>query len=223
MSELLNKIKTRGHWRVLIRPNRFVENRIPVISDLYRILEKTSVRLRGWDFPHLDPSAQPHVDANWVGQEFEWDMYLEIWRFYQSGQFVHISGMPSDWRDQSGLSPVDQNWKPSAWLGIGDTLFTFQEVFELAARLALTAAGDEQMRVEVTASGLEGRALLVDSHRRLPMFREHRASIHELPYKIDIGQADLVADPREFALKAAVELFRRFNWEPSLQMLQEWY
>ncbi len=78
---LLEKIKSRGHWRVVIRPGRFVEKRIQEISTLYPIIEKTSVNLRGWDFPHVDTHPNPKIDVDWVGQESEWEQFLEIWRF----------------------------------------------------------------------------------------------------------------------------------------------
>lgn len=163
---LLEKIKSRGYWRVVIRPGQFVEKRIPEISSLYPIIQKTTVQLRGWDFPHVDPHTNLHIDVDWVGQESEWQEFLELWRFYQSGQFVDIAGIWEDWRDQSELRLGRHEMEPGALLGIGDTLFRFTEIFEFAARLALTKAGDELMHIEVTVCGLAGRRLWVDSHNR---------------------------------------------------------
>src|SRR3989337_3033873 len=106
---LLEKIKSRGYWRVVIRPGRFVEKRIRDITVLYPIIQKTTVELRGWDFPHVDPHINPHIDVDWVGQESEWEEFLEIWRFYRSGQFVDLAGIPEDWRDQSKLWPAGKD------------------------------------------------------------------------------------------------------------------
>ena len=47
MSEILTTIKSRGHWRVVIRPTTFVEDRVPDLDSLQRILENTSVNLKG--------------------------------------------------------------------------------------------------------------------------------------------------------------------------------
>lgn len=44
---ILDKIRTRGYWRVVIRPTSFDEDHIPDYADLFRIVEKNSVRLRG--------------------------------------------------------------------------------------------------------------------------------------------------------------------------------
>lgn len=218
---LLEKIKSRGHWRVVIRPGRFVDKRVQEISALYRIIQRTSVELRGWDFPHVDPHTEPHIDVDWVGQESEWEQYLETWRFYQSGQFVDLAGIPEDWRDQSRLWPADQGWKYGALLGIGDALFRFTEIFEFAARIALTEAGDALIRIEVTISGLAGRKLWVDLHNRWPMFRKYEASLQDLPYTLELSRDELVAQPRELALKPAIELFARFGWIPNVAALRD--
>lgn len=222
MSSLLDKIRSRGHWRVVIRPQTFIEKRISQITELYPIIQNTSVELRGWDFPHLDPHAQAHVDIDWIGQESEWEIFLEIWRFYQSGQFIDITGMHEDWYDQRRSIPAAfGDWRPGLALEIGNALFRFTEIFEIAARLAMTQAGDDIMHIEITVSGLEGRKLWVDSPSRRPMFRDYTASIRELPYQVELSRTELIATPRELALKPAIELFRRFDWDPSQNVLRD--
>ena len=56
---VLNKIRSRGYWRVVIRPTTFQEHRVPRYADLFPIIEKNSVQLRGWDYPHIDRSQPP--------------------------------------------------------------------------------------------------------------------------------------------------------------------
>lgn len=223
MSELLKKIKSRGYWRVIIRPTTFDEKHVANISHLYPIVERCSVQFRGWDYPHLDTRKPPCIDTDWVGQEFEWEEFLEIWRLHQSGQFVHIFGMDEDWRDQSKW-PQTQHFHPSrpsqsgASLGMGNALFHFAEIFEFAARLALTEAGDQSMHVEITVNGLQGRVLYNDTGGGFP-FRGPKATLSSLPYAIDVSQAELIADPRWLALEPAAELYRRFGEEFSKQTL----
>jgi len=221
MSALLDKIRSRGYWRVTIRPKSFIEKRIQNISALYPIVQKASVELRGWDFPHIDQRTNTHIDIDWIKQESEWQQFLELWHFYQSGQFVDIAGMPEDWYDQSTLWPAPQGWEPGRLLEIGDALFRFTEIFEFAARLALTEAGDELMYVEVTVSGLKGRSLWVDIPNRLPFRQNYVASLSELPYEIELPRSDLVAQPQELALKPANELFARFGWQQDANLLRD--
>jgi len=86
---------------------------------------------------------------DWIGQEPEWEQYLELWRFYQSGQFVDFMGLDEDWRDQSKLWPPPGDWKPCLFLDVEETVFQLTEIFEFAARLSLTEAGDEITNLKV--------------------------------------------------------------------------
>lgn len=221
MSSLVDKIRSRGFWKAVIRPTQFAEKRIPEIHLLQPILEKATVHLRGWPFPFIDPHAQTHIDIDWIGQESEWGHHLEVWRFYQSGQFLDFSGMRDDWRDQSELWPADEKWEVGSRLGVADALFRFTEIFEFGARVSLTEAGDERMHIAVTVGGVRGRALHVEDPRRAPMFAEYKATMEQFPYEVEVARTDLVANAREHALRGAMELFWRFDWQPSIELLRE--
>jgi hypothetical protein len=159
----------------------------------------------------------------WIGQEIDWENYVELWRFYQSGQFVHFAGIKEDWLDQVRLSAPSKDWKPGVFLSVTNVLFHATETLELTARLAFTEAGDEQMHLEIALSGIEGRSLWIEpSHRwEALLHMTHKASVKELSYKADLAQIRLITEPRELALQAAVELFQGFGWDPSLDVLRD--
>lgn len=207
---------------MIVRPTRFNPKHIPDIASLYPILQRTSVSLRGWDFPHLDSHKSPQIDIDWIGEELDWEHHIYVWRFYQSGQFFHLSNMSIDWRDQSSFWPPDKDWKPNTLLGVGDTIACLTEIFEFATRLALSEAGDERMHIEIIVGNLVGRALYVDSHKRWPFDYRYSASIKEFPYSIDLSKTDLIAKSREFALEGATELFKRFGWSTTIEILRSW-
>lgn len=222
MSELLEKIRSRGHWRVVIHPAKFVEQRVSNLSSLYPLLEKISVQLRGWDFPHLDAHVSPSIDKDWIEQGSEWRQYLEQWRFYQSGQFVDFIGMEEDWLDQFQDWPLPKDWKPCSYLGVENAVFQFSEIFELAARLSRTQAGSESMHVEIDLRGLKGRGLKLERRRTTSSYiREHKIELDELPYVLDVSKTELIIASKELALKPAMELFWRFGWDPSLDLLRD--
>lgn len=222
MSEIVNKITSRGYRRVTIRPAQFNSKRVADISSLFPILQKTSVGLRGWNFPHLDERNSPRIDIDWISQETEWQHHISLWRFYQSGQFFHIAGIPGDWRDHSSLWPADDSSKVGTLLGVGDTVFSFTEIFEFAARLSLTDAGDEQMEIDITYGNLSGRTLYVDSQRRWPFDFAYKTSLSEFPSVVSIDRVDLVARARDLALERAADLFKRFGWNVKPDVLRSW-
>ena len=223
MSDLIGKIRSRGYWEVVIRPSRYDKKKIEDITDLFPLIEKLVVRLRGWDFPHIDYKKHHHIDLDWVGQEFEWQHHKSSWRFYQSGQFAHISSISLDWRDESSLWPADDSWEPGALLGVGDTISTFSEITEFASRLSLSEAGDELMDLRINIGGLNGRTLYIDSHSsRWPFDNTYTASIEMFPIKASLGKDELVARSSEIATRYAGELFKRFGWNTTPELIRDW-
>ncbi len=206
---------------MVIRPATFTEKRVSDISALHHILEKTSVERRVWGFPQLHNLTQPDTGPEWIGQETDWRQHVEVWRFYQSGQFVYYSGMVEDWKEQITLWPLPNGGQPGLALGIGDVLSRFTEIFEFASRLTFTEAGDEQMHLEVTVKGIEGRTLQLDLPGRTGFLLERKATISEQPYKADLSRVELVTDTRELALKPAAELFQHFGWKPGISLLRD--
>ena len=219
MSELIDKIRSKGYWRVVVRPNHFVEKRVEDISALKPILQKSSVRLRGWDFPHINGRGKAYVDLDSLVQEFEWDHYKEFWRLFQSGQFIYYGGFVVDWTERK--TALSSGALPNNVLSVRDAVFRFTEVFEFAARMALTEAGHEQMHIEIKAGGLDGRSLWVDPARYIDFVAEQKAEIDEVPYEIDVPSPELMAESRQLALIAARELFKRFDWNASLNVLRD--
>jgi hypothetical protein len=180
---------------------------------------KNSVRVRGWDYPHVDQNGTPLFGRDWSGQEIEWEHHLEIWRLYQSGQFYHILGMFQDWRDQSSFWPAEENWEWGTFLGLEDTVFRFTEIFEFAARLSLTDAGDDFMHIEIKLVGLDRRKIS-GAHKRL-LFGIGPALSPEFTRPFNHSRLDLIARPKELALDAVSQLFNHFGWNPSKAILRE--
>jgi hypothetical protein len=215
---VLEKLRTRGYLRVVIRPTSFEENRIPNYSDLFPIVEKNSVRLRGWDYPHIDYKSQPMTGADWVGQEFEREDEIEVWRFYMSGQFAHLFALAGEWRDHSTHWPAEPGWKPGRYLYYIPTVYSFVEIFEFAARLALSSAGAPSMHVEIDLKGLQERQV-VSTDVMVPISGIYVTQMPNWNYCWEGSQTELIARPRELAAVATRELFARFNFDLSLEVL----
>lgn len=217
MSELTDRIRDRGHWRVKIRPLRYVERRVEAIHRLFPIVERASVEIRGWDFPHIDRNRTAHIDVDWVGQESEWQHHLEAWRIYLSGQFLDIAGFPGDWRDLSTVWPPDSGWVTGTELGVGEVVYKLTEIIEFAARLTLSELGDGETSVSIVAAGLSGRQLKVDDPRKAPLLHPYVCEIDEFPIEQTFDGDQLVGAAVPTAVSMAQELFARFGWNPSTE------
>ena len=223
--KIKDKIYSRGYWLAIIRPSTFIEDRISDIADLYTIIEKNVVKFRGWDYPHLDYDSR-HIDKDWIGEDFQWEHHITSWRFYQSGLFCHLSGMRMDWRDESSIWNVDENWEPCTHLGIGQVIYQYSEILELASRLSMSKAGGNQMYIRVEVGNLKNRQLYMDDSRRVGLFGDYQTKMGKFPYEIEISKSDLISNSGDIAVDASAELLKRFNWDiekDRISSLQEEY
>lgn len=220
---LLGRIRQRGFWRVVIRSGHFERLRIPDKTSLYPLLRGRAVRLRGWGYPQVEANPDHRIGQDWIDQESEWNYHLEYWRLYQSGQFIDFAGVKEDWRDRSSLSPLPDGWRPGHRLPITDTVYRFTEIFEFAARLALTDAYavDDRVYLEIALHGLEGRQLYADDSKRSLLFGLQPAAIAEYSRALDLSRIELAANAYEPALQAAAELFALFQWQPAPGVLRD--
>lgn len=214
---VVEKIKSRGYWRVILRPSRFNAKRVERLPTLREIICKNSVQIRGWDFPHLDQEPV-RVGQDFIECGISWSGINEYWKFFQSGQLIHLSGYHIDWVE-NGSPPRARTDKV---IGIGDTIFHFFEIYEFASRLSRSEAGDIEMALEIELHGLEGRSLWVDSHNRSPMLRVHKATLDSFRHEQKVSQTELATKTKELSVKAAVQLFDRFMWHPGEDFIGEW-
>jgi hypothetical protein len=210
MSEILDKIKSRGHWRIAIRPVSFNEARVPY-EELSNIIEQRQVQFRGWYVPHISHDIPMMRGADWVGQESAHWYHLESWRFFTSGQFALVRAFPDDWRYENDPD-APESWVPGARVQVATLLFLFTEIFEFAARLAMSPAGDNEMQIRIVTSGLLDRNIVVDDFHRAELSEAYRASMDEYPYEITVARDELVTEARNLAVQASRELFMRFGW-----------
>lgn len=212
MSDLLKKIRSRSHWKVIIRPGTFDEKKIGNQSTLLHILEKTYVQFGNpvvaWPFPHIDSSALFDKGTDWVGQEKESELWeiAELWRFYQSGQFVSFTARTP--KNTTGLSLLP-----------GSLIVRFSEIFEFAARLSRTDAGDDWMHLEVIATELNLPLKVGADYFKLS---DQANTNRQYQYTVDLSTLDLITKSRELALKPVQEFFQRFGWNPGIRFLRDY-
>lgn len=222
-TDVVTKARSRGHWEVAIGPADYQARRLENVADLAPLVWRTRVATFGRGFPVAsDDDERTRIGADWAEQDVDFGRHVGAWRLYQSGQFVATYGFWDDWFEAEGDGPWADGAPPPPGeaLMLEPALWTLTEVFEFAARLALTDAGGETMQVRIAAKGLRGRALRFTSRDRAGFIVPPRATTDQYaPDALVIPRAELVAAPGERAAEFARELFRRFGWDPSLEML----
>lgn len=118
-----NEILERGYWEIALRPVEYPKD-TSSFERLRDILQTCQVRQRGWYYPHISDTTEfggCHNANNYVESWVRYMSFAEIFRFYQSGQFVHYVGMPEDRRNDK--APLYIQWNPSMKGTVPDTPF----------------------------------------------------------------------------------------------------
>ncbi len=222
-STLLEKIRSRGYWRVVIRPLTFKRERIARLQDLFPIVQKCTVPFHTWwEFPQIEGANPLVYGGDWVGQEVEWGVSMGAWRLYQSGLFVHFFAITEDWeRLKIVREPLEPDWHPGKELCYIPTNDCLLAIFRFARNLARSAAGDSWMRVEITVEGLAGRRLKNTLPQRTAQFGDYQTHAKNWSKTWDLAQGDFIDKPRDLAAEAAQDLFARFGLHLSVDILKE--
>jgi len=219
MTELTDKARSRGHWDVVIRPATFVPDRVPY-EQLDEVVPSVEIRMRGWPVPYVDYGRDAVLRGDdWVGQDIDATVvdHYEAWRFFTSGQFAHLRSVSADWRSGSEALRVPEGF--ASLIEVWEILFYLTEVFELAARLALSPGGDEHMITSVSLHGLENRGLIVGQRNRAEFMAPQRSHVESFSHDVELSREKLIADGKVAAAEMAREFFLRFGWKPPLDQL----
>lgn len=209
MCEILEKIKRRGYWKVVIRPTRYEEGRLSLDECRQAVVDNV-VFFRGWDYPHTKRS-EITAGGTWVQHTTDWSHYVEWWRMTQSGQFVHLFGIQEDW-DPEGFAAGYNDTEPGEALSVLNALFAIAEVFEFASRLATTPVLEDEAYVEISLTGLDGRTLIMLDPGRI-LSGGYTCDVNELSRNWTLSTEELLGRSRDHALDHARWLFERFNWQ----------
>jgi hypothetical protein len=214
MEEILEKIRSRGYWRVNIRPTTFKKDRISNLSELRALMKRSSVSLRGWPYPYVNEDKVKNGD-DWI--ECECDSYdiIEYWRFFQSGQFIHYFSISEDYVDEAAKKAQAWGWKPaekvSGYLAIFSTLYRVTEIYEFAARLTQHKVLSPGIYILVKLCNINKHQLFFwDSSRFL---RDSLiANIEEINLESTMRDEELLANGRGVAIEKTLNIMERFNW-----------
>lgn len=232
-SKLPIPVLEKPHWRVNFRPEVYIGEAIPSLSQCFQIIEKNQVRLRGWYYPHLSNHADERTQGkNWVASWVTFRGHIEYWRFYQSTQFIHYFSVRESteegWRAKlqkqtaSHLfhnSDIDWNTVPG-FISITNFLYTVTEIIEFAARLCQAQVYKGNLDISIQISSIKGFMLTADEDRAWNVYCPAGEDMLDKIWTIDSGS--LIADSPEYSLDIIAWFFERFGWlNPSKDVLRK--
>ena len=219
VKEIINYVKSRGHWFINLYPIEPIKDRIPLRDECEDIIKKSAVHLRGWDYPYVPISqsdfAKIYFGADYVEAFVDSGDHKEVWRYYQSAQFLHYLSLSEDWHSEDErLSVSYKNVKPGSVLNVIRTIYTITEIFEFIRRLAKLHLYDDGINIEILLFGIQNRRLAIFDPDRVPLGDNYIAQIDKLPWsKKGIPKDDLITKSDEIAFDLICYIFKTFNWE----------
>lgn len=218
MTDLLNEIKSRGYWRINFRP-LIDKNIISDLSQAEELVKKHHVELRGWDYPHYplrrDLQGNLEFHNNFCQGWSNWENMKEIWRFYESGQFIHYLALREDWeRSTTATKP-----KKGKDLEVASTIYQFIEIFEFASRLAKTDIYERGMNINIQIFKTKERELFLLNGLLPGNFKcSTEETISCFEEKLNI--TDIVSSPDRYAAQAAKKTLSIFGFTRSEKYIE---
>ena len=194
---LLEDIRAAGHWEIVIRPRKFLPQRVETYPSLYELVARNRIHLVYGDYPFLNSESELFRESDWVGQAERHYNQGAVWGLYQSGQFVYFSKYPTD--GEEGVFPVVP------------AVYDLTGFFGFARNLLGEICNEgENCVIQIAAHGLAGRTLKAPKR-----MMKDAAQIDRFDYKVAVPIDELRNGPFEAAERVLVNLFEKFGWNDS--------
>lgn len=224
MKKLIEKIKEKGYWKVIIRPTKFMENRISNKDEAAKIIQESKIVFRGWDYPHIDHrEGIVRSGSDSVSSFCDWPEggHFEFWKFYLNGQFVHYFSMREDYemseeekekiRGSFPFSKLDK--EADRFLSIISALYSITEIHFFAANLAKLGNFSKETEMVIELGNVEGRVLFFWGEPFRHLFQAYTCRYQPIVEKRTFLTKDLMSDPANLALDFTIDIFKEFNWK----------
>lgn len=207
--EVLEKIKSRGYWQIVIRPTLFSKERLS-LPETERQLRACQVSFRGASFPLIKQGAV-QIGIDYIEHSFSSPGFAfhEAWRFYQSGQLLLYRSLSEDWAKEAGHDP---GFEKGTVLAILSTLYFVSEVFEFSSRLAQQGILAPEGFIQVNLVGIKERRLIFWGGDRA-LFDTYTCNIGELPRSWTLTGEQIAAEGRDLAFDHFLWIMQRFGYD----------
>lgn len=226
--EILKKIKSRGYYRIVFRPTSFDKNLIEDSKNLKAFVEHSQIRLRGWPFPFIENSTRDGIHANYLNNDMyeswtEADHYLEVWRFYQSGQFVNYLAFREDWGSESEWFRGRrlENVQPNQYLEAIDIIYAITETLLFLSNLANKIGREHDFEISISLHNLSNRKLITFDQRRWGFSFNYEVNANSIDKSLpSYTKAELSSSKLKIAEQIIENVYDHFDWNYSENFIE---
>jgi len=222
---LIEKIKRRGYWRINFQPLIDVQ-KLSSIRECEEIIEKNTVNLRGWDYPHFPRRKGDDTglerEENFLQGWIDWEDRLESWRLYLSGQFIHHIALWEDWPENSKFNAeIHKKIKPLTSLEVIESvIYQITIMFEFLSRFGSVGVYDEGVFVSVGLFNTKNRKLWFLNPERYFYTYKYTTEAKKIEFSEKFSKDVIISEPKNLALKVIKNIFDKFGWNPSVEQIK---
>lgn len=215
-NDLIETIRRYGHWRINLRP-KVVPAEPVLLGRCQELVEKSSVSLRGWDFPHT--SRGNTDDGGYLrGKDFvenwtNWFGMIEFWRIYKSTQFISYLCLRED------TKPEEHGNLQNPILDVVGTIYSVTEFCEFLHRLTNNGLYQQGATLSISLINTRGRVLRA-GRGRVPFFDPKVTDAERLEVNREIHPRSWGDIYQSVAVDLCIELFDYFGWNPDRTQIQ---
>ena len=199
IQKLPEKIIKNAHWRVTYRPSTH-KKRITDSTAAFDLVRKSLVRRRGWDYPYVSEDNVEQIrETEYVASGCDWHGFVEYWRLYYSGQFVHL------------FAPRENvMYNEPGYIDIPNTLYNIAEVIEFAARLTEKGIYQDSLQIYIQIKNIKDFKLVAQGrHWR----GRYSATANIIERKFEVNARDLLSQTADIALDTTIHILKLFGWD----------
>lgn len=206
----LVSVKEKAHYEITLRPRSANDfSRSALEAMIYDCL----VRCRRYPYPYV-PSGRDNDICRLercIEMSHDAGMWIDVWRFYKSGQFKQYLGLPeARWpKDEShsfrfGTPLREKFLEPVV------TLYQVSEVFLFARRLASRIP--DMWTISINLSDMQDRMLDIRVPDRFGLYNDYKCDIPAISLSTEVHSADLQARYADLAVENVLEIMGCFGW-----------
>ncbi len=225
-SPVLEKIKSRGYWRILISPISH-KVRFKQTTDCFQFIEKNFVDIDGLTFPFYtglsvakDESLIKEYFSEYALCSADYGSIKEYWRLYRSGQFIHFTGILDDWwQDDVFQRSYLTSIKPFERISYNQSIMlTVTQVFDFMNRMCSYDIYNEGLSINMQIHKLHNRSLWFPDNRMFLQLKPSKENI--FTEEKTFSKEDLIIRHRDLSIDVLLRIYELFNWHPSADQLK---
>lgn len=209
--DIKKELEKIGNIKVTFEPFLYKKDRI-ASKDIIDIIKKCSVSLRGWSFPYIprqdnELSKQPYFIGDGIEFYINSDKFIELFRLYQSGQFLGNFALYEDTIGESNGNKI-----PSGkYLDYISIIYKVTEIVLFIKNL-INNTDIEGGILNLEINKTKGRELQAIFSSNIISFGNYICNIDKIIIEESFTKEKIIEDSLVISRELIKKIFNNFNW-----------